>query len=118
MDLRKKHKTFIYKNYEYDFKDKDLNISFDFFIEPNIQFTPKIKIKNIKRKKLDNEILENLIFNLGMIELVSYYKATCSPKIIIECGRTNKTFWKKLYLKGLGEFFYENKIDFTKKRFS
>lgn len=117
MDLRKKHKTFIYKNYEYDFKNKDLNISFDFFIEPNIQFTPKIKIKNIKRKELDNEILENLIFNLGMIELVSYYKATCSPKIIIECGRTNKTFWKKLYLKGLGEFFYENKIDFTKKDF-
>ena len=94
MDLRKKHKTFIYKNYEYDFKDKDLNISFDFFIEPNIQLNPKIKIKNIERSKLDKEILENLIFNLGMIELVSYYKTTCSPKILLNAEKQIKPFGK------------------------
>lgn len=117
MDLRKKHPIFRYKKYEYNFENKDLNISFTFLIEPNIIFKPKIKIKNIQKKKFNQNILENLIFNLGMIELVSYYKAVCSPKIIIECGKTNTEFWKKLYIKGLGEFFFENKIDFTKKDF-
>jgi len=120
MDLRKKHPTFRYQNYEYEFKNGDLNISFNFLIEPEIRFRPTIKIKNIPVEKLDSDILDNLIFNLGMIELVSYYKATCSPKIIIECGKLNikqKNFWKKIYLKGLGEFFFQNKIDFTKKDF-
>jgi len=117
MDLRKKHPIFKYRNYDYSFKNKDLNISFDFIIEPDIEFKPTLKIKNVQNTNIDKEILENLIFNLGMIELVSYYKATCSPKIIIECGKVNKKFWKKLYLKGLGEFFFQNKINFTQKDF-
>ncbi|MFA7142212.1 MAG: hypothetical protein WC157_02830, partial [Candidatus Paceibacterota bacterium] len=98
MDLRKKHPIFRYKKYEYNFENKDLNISFTFLIEPNIVFKPKLKIKNIQKKKFNQNILENLIFNLGLIELVSYYKAVCSPKIIIECGKTNTEFWKKLYI--------------------
>ena len=120
MDLRKKHPCFRYKEYKYDFKNGDLNISFNFSIEPNIEFHPNLRIKNVSGKNIDLEILENLIFNLGMIELVSYYKATCSPQIIIECGKLNqrqKNFWKKLYFNGLGEFFFQNKIDFTTKNF-
>ncbi|HOI59850.1 MAG TPA: hypothetical protein PKU93_00835 [Candidatus Pacearchaeota archaeon] len=120
MDLRKKHPIFRYINYEYIFKEGDLNISFNFLIEPNISLKPKLKIKNVSDKNVSKDVLENLIFNLGMIELVSYYKATCSPKIIIECGKLNlkqKNFWKKIYLKGLGEFFFQNKINFTNKNF-
>ncbi|MDD4358860.1 MAG: hypothetical protein PHY30_03535 [Candidatus Pacebacteria bacterium] len=120
MDLRKKHPIFRYKSFDYNFKNGNLNISFDFKIEPDIKFKPSLKIKNIPQKDFDKDILENLIFNLGMIELVSYYKATCSPKIIVECGNLSakqKAFWKKVYLKGLGEFFFINKIDFTKKDF-
>lgn len=120
MVLRKKHPVFKYVNYQYNFKQGDLNISFDFFIKPNIYFKPEIRIKNVSDKNIDKNILENLIFNLGMIELVSYYKTTCSPKIIIECGNLSlkqKNFWKKTYLKGLGEFFFQNKINFTDKNF-
>ncbi|MDD4661700.1 MAG: hypothetical protein PHG24_00255 [Candidatus Pacebacteria bacterium] len=120
MDLRKKHPIFRYKNFKYNFKGKNLNISFDFLLEPDIKFKPSLKIKGIEKKSFDKEIIDNLVFNLGMIELVSYYKAACSPKIIIECANLTlkqKNFWKKLYLNGLGEFFFENKIDFTKKDF-
>ena len=120
MGLRNKHPTFIYRNYEYNFKNGNLNISFDFEIKPNITFRPSLKIKNVPENNFNEDILNNLIFNLGMIELVSYYKATCSPKIVIACAKLNakqKNFWKKIYFKGLGEFFYQNKIDFTSKDF-
>lgn len=120
MDLRKKHPIFRYRKFEYAFEKESLNISFDFLLEPNIEFKPTLKIKGIKKNNFDKEILDNLVFNLGMIELVSYYKASCAKEIIIECGSLSlkqKNFWKKLYLKGLGEFFFENKIDFTQKDF-
>lgn len=108
--------SFKYQKYNYFFENGILKISFDFFIEPDLNFTHKIEFKNIKEKK----DLDNFVFNIGLAILPSYYKCVCPPKIIIECGYLDKKqikFWKKLYLNGLGEFFYQNKIDFTKKDF-
>ena len=65
-------------------------------------------------------ILNNLIFHLGLIEILSYWKATCSPEIEILPGSLNKEqikWWKDLIIKGMGQFFYENKIDFRKPDF-
>ena len=48
-----------------------------------------------------------------MVELVSYWKITCSPQVVIEAGTLNEDqilWWKDLYFNGLGEFFYVNKI--------
>lgn len=56
--------------------------------------------------------LQNLHLMLG----VSYWKAQCAPEIAIEAGygldEDQATFWNTMYTKGLGEFFYVNKIDF------
>ncbi|TSC56397.1 MAG: hypothetical protein G01um101418_387 [Parcubacteria group bacterium Gr01-1014_18] len=44
----------------------------------------------------------------------SYYKTACPPKIEIETGAIPKSaadFFNKLYLLGLGEFAYKNKLD-------
>ncbi|GAH27072.1 unnamed protein product, partial [marine sediment metagenome] len=49
-----------------------------------------------------------------------YWKATCSPKIIIKAGpldREHIDWWKDLIINGMGQFFYENKIDFRKPNF-
>lgn len=54
-----------------------------------------------------------MIFSLGMVELVSYWKITCSPEVIVEAGVLNDRqilWWKDLYFNGLGEFFYVNDI--------
>ena len=43
---------------------------------------------------------QNLAFHIGLIELISYWKCTCSPKIIIKCGYLNEEqikWWKKIY---------------------
>jgi len=61
----------------------------------------------------EDATLRELVFNLGMAELVSYWKAACPPIVEIRCGSLSAwqiDWWKKLYLNGLGEFFYVNKI--------
>ncbi len=121
--LRKRHPLFTYKNYSWRFIKRDLHISFHFRVPPNIEFRPKVVIKNVSKKSLreiGKGVLSNFIFHLGMMEIPSYWKATCSPQIIVEAGNLNATqiaWWKNLFMQGLGEFFYQNKIDFTKPNF-
>jgi hypothetical protein len=119
--FRKKYPKFVYQSYKVNFKKDDLEISFDFEIEPGLEFKPKIKIKNVpKGKRLEKEVLNNLAFNLGLIEILSYWKLTCSRIIEIKCGKLNKEqirWWKDLILKGMGEYFFENKINFKEPGF-
>ena len=121
--LRKKYPKFIYQKYFYCVSKGNLEIFFDFKIEPDICFKPKIIIKNIDKKQLNKigkNALNNLIFHLGLMEIPSYWKATCSPEIEIRAGFLNKEqikWWKDLIMKGMGQFFYENRIDFTRPNF-
>jgi UDP-N-acetylmuramoylalanine--D-glutamate ligase len=121
--LKPRYPTFVYKNYSYRFKKNALEIEFHFTIEPGISFAPKVRIPGIDGaavKKIDRRALDNLIFHLGLAEMPSYWKSTCSPKIIIECGTLSTAqarWWKSLFINGLGEFFYTNNIDFTTKDF-
>ena len=92
-------------------------------IEPNIHFRSKVIVENINKlqiKRAGNSILNNLVFHLGLMEIPSYWKATCSPEIIIKAGALSKErilWWKDLIINGMGQFFYENKIDFRKPNF-
>ncbi len=119
--LREKHPTFTYESYSYYIKKKDLVIRFSFSVSPNIRFEPEVVIENIDEKRIKNinpELLENLIFHLGLAEIPSYWKATTSPQIIIKAGYLSKsqiTWWQDLLENGLAEFFYVNKIPFSKK---
>ena len=121
--LRKKYPKFIYKSYFWKISGSNLEIFFDFQIEPDIYFKPEIIIRNVDKKNLPqigDRVLQNLIFHLGLIELLSYWKATCSPQIIIKAGFLNSeqlSFWKDLIMRGMGQFFYENKIDFNQPGF-
>ncbi|MCD5382911.1 hypothetical protein LR002_02205 [Candidatus Gracilibacteria bacterium] len=75
---------------------------------------------NFSKKFLDGskeseKLLNNLLFFLHLILGSSYYKLTCEKGIKIKSGTLKKSqshFFERLYKKGLGEFFYENQIDF------
>ena len=115
MTLKEKYNKFIYHSYNYQVKDNKLEINYDFEIENLTSFKPTWKIDIIKEYEYNKEVLDELVFSLGMVELVSYYKAVMSNQIIIKCHHLNEeqiNFWRKLYLNGLGEFFYLNKIDY------
>lgn len=125
--LRKQYPVFTYHAYHYGLdKDKNLCISFDFSIGETIHFRPQSKIQYHPvfeqfYKKNNLSELDNLIFNIGMIELISYWKCTCSPTIIIKSGLLDRKaigWWKKLYYHGLGEFFYCNNITTDTKSFA
>jgi hypothetical protein len=114
--LRKQYPCFVFENYHIDKRPEALKISFEFSLSGKFIFKPELifPIRSEKiRKRLSEIDIRNLVFNMGMIELISYWKASCSPKIIIKPHSLNPeqiAWWKKLYFNGLGEFFYLNSI--------
>ena len=122
-NLRKKYPKFVYKNYSYCTIGRNFKAVFDFRIEPGIFFSPEIIIENVYPElveRVDGKTLDNLVFHLGLIEIPSYWKTTCSPIIEIKAGYLNSDqikWWKKLLIDGMGQFYFENKIDWRKKDF-
>ncbi len=96
--------------------DYEYKISYEFEIKNLSKFHPTWcipKKNNSKFNSENKELIENMVFNLGMAELVSYWKITCSPLVTIKNIYLNDKqieWWKKLYFYGLGEFFYKNNI--------
>ena len=121
--FRKKYPQFVYKDYSFEISNNNLEIFFDFQIKPDIYFKPKIIIENIKKnqlKKIGERVLNNLVFHLGLIEVLSYWKATCSPEILVEAGYLDQKqirWWKNLIIEGMGEYFWRNKINFLEPDF-
>ena len=119
-ELRNKYKDFIYEKYEINEKEFEYEITFYFNIPNLTTFEPKIIIekKHITNKNINKSFLEYLIFNIGLIELISYVKCTCSKNIIIKCGYLDEeqiNWFKKLYYNGLGEFLYRNNIEISEQ---
>ena len=127
--LRKKYPEFVYQEFEWKYLKPNLEIWFDFLIRstssPNkdLKFKTQITVKKVSNKHLNNinkRDLDNLIFHLGLIEMLNYWKLTCSPNILINARnlyREEKMFLRKTILNGMGEYFYKNQIDFTKSGF-
>ena len=118
IELREKYKTFSYNSFSISENDDEINIEFEFEIENLKKFNPTIKIlkKNMLLKNLNSDFVKKLVFHMGLIELISYWKAVCCPNVVIKCGNINeeqKEWFKKLYYYGLGELFYTNNIKTT-----
>lgn len=117
-ELRNKYKTFIYEDFTITNLKEEFIVKYKFTIENLTTFEPEIKI-NKTNLNLNEEILancKNAIFHIGLIELISYWKATCSPNVIIKAGYINEeqiNWFKKLYFYGLGELFFTNGIKTT-----
>ncbi len=113
--LREKYPVFRYKSYEYTLGESTLDISYKFEIDGLTEFNPKWSVERKSVVGIDENTLERMVFSLGMVELVSYWKATCSPEIHLptELSDDALCWWKKLYLNGLGEFFYRNGIEYS-----
>ncbi|MDR1447940.1 MAG: hypothetical protein LBI63_03135 [Candidatus Ancillula sp.] len=108
---------FIYKSYEYKLDNGYLHIKYRFEI-PGVEiFEPSWKIPYSANRShevtVSNDYMDELVFNLGLVELVSYWKSVCAQTVKIECSSLSAEqilWWKKLYFYGLGEFFYQNNI--------
>ena len=122
--LRAQFPYFVYEKYHYINKEETIFIEYYFNLGDKFTFKPTLTIPKRSFYKNFNEIpeelLQNIIFNIGMVELISYWKAACPPTVIIKPHTLTKNqilFWKKLYYNGLGEFFYLNNIKTTQEDF-
>ncbi|MBR2246500.1 MAG: hypothetical protein IKG58_01125 [Bacilli bacterium] len=111
-DFRNKYSEFYYNNYSIEENDNYIKITYEFEIKDLEKFTPTLKIPVSKNYNKNN--LDTIAFSVGLAEIASYWKATCSKKIIIKCGYLDEyqtNFLRKLLFNGLGEFFYTNGIN-------
>lgn len=119
--LRKDFPVFEYQKYDFNINGNEIDIQFFFAVGP-YKFQPKIKLSlgRFWSNDLQEKYVDNLVFQIGLIELISYWKSCCSPTLLIHPYHLTKemqNWWKKLYFNGLGEFFYQNKIETTQAEF-
>ena len=110
LELRNKYDTFIYEGYNVEEKDNKTIITYDFNVPNLTHYYPTLELNKFEL----TEFTKYLIFHIGLVELISYWKATCSKNVIIKAGYINEEqidFFKKLYFHGLGELFYTNGIE-------
>jgi len=116
LELREKYPVFTYKKFAVSQWYGGLHIDFEFEAGTDVVFRPRwtIDFGGYAGRILPHVIPESMAFHLGMIEMVSYWKAFCSPRILIQphhLSSAQQSWWKNLYRQGLGEFFYMNGID-------
>jgi len=120
--LRSKHPFIIYESLNIVSHQQSTKITFTFNLSNDFVFQPSISfpVSSPNIAKLNETALQNLAFHLGMVELISYWKAACPPTVIIKPAhltRWQTEWWKKLWFNGLGEFFYTNGIHTTSNDF-
>jgi len=115
--LRNEFSFFVYENFNFNFDDDALKITYQFNLSDKYWFRPTltIPISGFRQNLMvSQEAIANMVFHIGMVELISYWKAACPPIVIIKPALlTNDAlvWWKKLWFNGLGEFFYLNGIE-------
>lgn len=115
-DLRSRFSVFTYESHRWSYHNNDVVIEYCFKLGDKYQFNPRsvISFNTIPLKhNVASEEIEQLVFHIGLIELISYWKAACSERVVVKAGGLSKEqiqWWKGLYFKGLGEFFYLNNI--------
>ncbi len=115
--LRKEFHKFSYENFSYNIDNQSLSVKYHFTIDDKFSFEPTFSFLNRNFYHFDEisqPALKTLLFNIGMVELVSYWKTACPKEVVIKPFKLDDDqirWWKRLYFNGLGEFFYLNGIE-------
>ena len=122
-ELRELYPTFTYARYEIEKIGTRVKLTFHFSIDGLCTFSPSTEIETENLHILNDPTspdAQAIAFSLGMVELVSYWKAACPKTVKVQCGYLSDwdiRFWKRLYFRGLSEFFYINRIEADKDDF-
>jgi len=114
-EFRNKYENFYYNSYKIYEDHDEIVLEFEYEVPGLVKYNPKSSIlkKNFIFKDINTDYVKNMVFNIGLVELISYWKATCSKNVYINCGNIDNeqiNWWKKLYFNGLSELFYRNNI--------
>ncbi|MBD3270360.1 hypothetical protein GF376_02440 [Candidatus Peregrinibacteria bacterium] len=111
-----KYQEFIFEDYKLNRETGELSLKYSF--DDIIHFEEKVyfPVEKIDWSKVNLEALKLALDNLHLMMGISYYKAYVPSKMVLkktELSVDQAIFWKKIYQRGLGEFFYKNNIDFN-----
>lgn len=125
--LREEFPFMEYSGYDVSIDTVGLHVKYAFNLAGKYIFHPGFSIPRKRfftnfptSETLESPIFKNLIFQIGLIELVSYWKSACSPHVIIKgqsLSADQVAWWKNVFYHGLGEFFYTNEIVISVKDF-
>ena len=119
--LRDEFSVFTFEKQTVTRENGRLSLAFDFNLDDRYHFRPTLEIPARSFFDWDGipeEQLKSLAFQIGMTELVSYWKIACPKRVVVKpfaLAEAQKAFWKKLYYNGLGEFLYLNSISVSEK---
>ena len=114
--LRDTFSTFTFERQTVKLGNGVLSLAFDFSLDGRYHFQPTLEIPArafFSWDAIPANQLEALAFQIGMTELVSYWKIACPKRVVVKpfaLTTSQIAFWKKLYYNGLGEFLYLNSI--------
>lgn len=121
--LRAEYPTFAYESFEWKRGAGDtLECAFHFRLG-DIAFRPTCTIAvsgGAGMQDVPAEVVDNLVFHLGLAELPSYWKAACSPHVEVRAGALSAdqiAFWTWILTEGMGEFHYANRTPFAEPGF-
>ncbi len=106
-----KYKQFIFEDYTFDAAARSLSLRYSY--DGEVHFTDGF-VFNFDFADYDPVLLDRALQNLFFMSGVSYYKAYLAPEIVVKKGvldTESAAFFSKTYQRGLGEFFYVNKLD-------
>ncbi len=113
LELRENFPVFTYHSHGICRGPKQIELSFHFQLGSQYHFYPRWRIEFGEKLVLNGEAESDhwWAFNLGLVEMISYWKAACPPRIHLHPFSLNKSqeaWWNKLFRYGLAEFFYTN----------
>lgn len=107
----KKYNSFIFKHYDFDRNKRELTLAYSY--DNELELVERYKF-DFDYTDYDERALDKAMNLLFFVAGVSYYKSFLAPAIKIDYGVVTEElsgFLSRTYQKGLGEFFYLNKLD-------
>ncbi len=104
--------TFVFRGYQFDHESKTLTLTYGY--DNKLTFTETFRFDFEFIDTLPEEALAIACKHLFIMAGVSYYKMYLAPNIQLsghELDTHEAELFNKTYQRGLGEFFYVNKID-------
>lgn len=107
------YKRFIFDSYQFDPAAKTISLRYSF--DDELHFTETITLAaDTPLTHANSDDFDRALFALHLAGGASYYKAFAPQHIEVRSGELapdQASFWNEFYTKGLGEYFYQNKID-------
>src|SRR5689334_22589489 len=104
--LRQTYPVFRSERFELDRSTSHVTVRFHFSTPPDISFSPEVHFDPVSEGwfSVDDEFLNNAVFQLGLVESFSYWKATASPVIEVHAGALSPAqmqWWEDLLINGM-----------------